>query len=127
MYRKDIRGLGGNDDCGQRSSLYIFSAMGFYPVCPGSAQYVIGAPYLPYVCVELPGGHSVEILAKGVDDTRRYVKSLRIDGRPYDKLYITHAQLCNAKTIEFEMSDKPNRKRGLQFEAKPYSMTNGDW
>lgn len=127
MYRNDIRGLGGNDDCGQMSAWYIFSAMGFYPVCPGSAQYVIGAPYLPYVCVELPGGHSVEILAKGVDDTRRYVKSLRIDGRPYDKLYITHAQLCNAKTIEFEMSDKPNRKRGLQFEAKPYSMTNGDW
>ncbi|MGN1236062.1 MAG: GH92 family glycosyl hydrolase, partial [Bacteroidaceae bacterium] len=126
MYRNDIRGLGGNDDCGQMSAWYVFSAMGFYPVCPGSGQYVIGAPYLPYMRVTLPGGRSVEIRAEGVSDTRRYVKSLRIDGQLYDKLYITHAQLLNAKTLDFEMSDKPNRKRGLQPDAKPYSMTNGE-
>ena len=125
MYRNDIRGLGGNDDCGQMSAWYIFSAMGFYPVCPGTDQYVLGAPYLPYMKVNLPNGRSIVIRAKGVSDRCRYVKSLRVNGKPYDKLYISHATLTEGCTLDFEMSDKPNRKRGLDEAAKPYSMTTG--
>ena len=125
MYRNDIRGLGGNDDCGQMSAWYIFSAMGFYPVCPGSDQYVLGAPYLPYLRVTLPNGNAITIRANGVSDQRRYVKSLRVNGQPYDKLYISHAMLTNGCTLDFEMSDKPNRKRGLKSDDKPYSMTTG--
>ena len=123
MYRSDIRGLGGNDDCGQMSAWYIFSAMGFYPVCPGSDQYVLGAPYLPHLSITLPNGRKIVIRAEGASDRRRYVKSLRVNGQPYDKLYISHATLTAGCTLDFEMSDKPNRKRGLNPAAKPYSMS----
>ena len=123
MYRNDLRGLGGNDDCGQMSAWYIFSAMGFYPVCPGSDQYVLSAPYLPYLRIALPNGREVIIRAKGVSDRCRYVKRLRINGKPYDKLYITHKMLTEGCILDFEMSDKPNRKRGLRPADKPYSLT----
>lgn len=123
MYRNDIRGLGGNDDCGQMSAWYVFSAMGFYPVAPGSDQYVLGAPYLPYMRVHLENGNVVEIKAPGVSDKNRYVKSVRINGKPYSKLYITHRQLTDGCIIEFIMDSKPNRKRGLAPTDKPYSLS----
>ena len=123
MYRNDLRGLGGNDDCGQMSAWYIFSVMGFYPVAPGCNQYVFGAPYLPYMKVTLENGAVIEIKAPGVSDRNRYVRSVRLNGKPYTKLYITHADLSAGCTLEFEMSDRPNRRRGLNLEDKPYSMT----
>ena len=86
MYRNDINGLGGNDDCGQMSAWYMFTVMGFYPVCPGTDQYVLGAPYFPYLKLRLPNGNILEIKAEGVSDTRRYVQSLTINGKKYDKL-----------------------------------------
>ena len=73
MYKNDINGLGGNDDCGQMSAWYLFSVMGFYPVCPGTDQYVLGAPYLPYLKLTLPNGKTLEIKAPGVSDKKRYV------------------------------------------------------
>ena len=124
MYRNHIRGLGGNDDCGQMSAWYIFSAMGFYPVCPGSDQYVIGAPYLPYMKVTLENGKTIEIKAPKVSDQNRYVKSLKVNGQPYGKLYLTHEQLAQGCTLEFEMSAKPNKKRGLTKADKPYSLSD---
>ena len=124
MYRNHIRGLGGNDDCGQMSAWYIFTAMGFYPVAPGSDQYVIGAPYMPYLRVNLENGNVIEIKAPNVSDKNRYVKSVRINGKPYSKLYITHSQLTNGCTIEFTMGSKPNKKRGLAATDKPYSLSS---
>ena len=126
MYRNNIRGLGGNDDCGQMSAWYIFSAMGFYPVCPGSDQYVLGAPYLPYIKLELPGGNSLVIKAPAVSDANRYVKALYINGKRYDKNYVTHADVLAGGEWEFVMDSKPNKKRGISEEAKPYSLTNGE-
>jgi predicted alpha-1,2-mannosidase len=126
MYKNNIRGLGGNDDCGQMSAWYIFSALGFYPVCPGSDQYVLGAPYLPYMKVNLENGNTVTIKAPGVSDRNCYVKSVKINGKPYSKLYITHRQLTDGCTIELDMTSKPNKQRGLALEDKPYSMTNGN-
>ena len=123
MYRNDIRGLGGNDDCGQMSAWYVFSAMGFYPVAPGSNEYVLGAPYLPYMRMSLENGKAVEIRAPKVNDRNRYVQSVRIDGKPYPKLYITHEQLTGGCTIEFVMGSKPNKKRGLAPTDKPYSLS----
>lgn len=125
MYRNHIRGLGGNDDCGQMSAWYIFSALGFYPVCPGSDQYVLGAPYLSYMRINLENGKTVTIKAPGVSDRNCYVKSVKINGASYSKLYITHKQLTEGCTIEFVMDSKPNKHRGLADEDKPYSMTNG--
>ena len=126
MYRNHIRGLGGNDDCGQMSAWYLFTAMGFYPVCPGTDQYVLGAPYLPYLKLTLEGGKTFEIKAPGVSDTNRYVKSVRLNGKPYTKTYITHADLVKGGTLEFQMSDKPNKKRGKDKADKPYSLTDGE-
>ena len=108
------------------SAWYIFSAMGFYPVCPGSDQYVLGAPYLPYIKLELPRGNSLVIKAPMVSDTNRYVKALYINGKRYDKNYVTHSDVIAGGEWEFVMDSKPNKKRGISVEAKPYSLTNGE-
>ncbi|MCI1640012.1 MAG: GH92 family glycosyl hydrolase [Bacteroidales bacterium] len=129
MYRPEIRGLGGNDDCGQMSAWYIFSVLGFYPVCPGTNQYVLGAPYLPYARIKLPDGNIFEIKAPGVSDKNRYVKKVLLNGKPYDKLYITHKEILQGGTLEFEMGASPNKRRGLKPSDKPYSLTdkNGNY
>lgn len=125
-YRNDMHGLGGNDDCGQMSAWYIFSALGFYPVCPGTDEYVLGAPYIPYAKVNLPNGKSLEIKAPGVSDKNCYVKEVRLNGKPYGKMYIKHSDILDGGTLEFIMSSKPNKKRGIKSEDKPYSMTKGN-
>lgn len=124
MYRNDIRGLGGNDDCGQMSAWFIFSSLGFYPVCPGTDQYVIGAPYVPYADVTLPNGKHIIIKAPKVSDRNRYVKRVLLNGQPYSRLYLTHHQLTSGCILEFEMTNKPEVKRGLKIEDKPYSLTS---
>ena len=126
MYKNHIRGLRGNDDCGQMSAWYIFSAMGFYPVCPGTNEYVLGAPYLPFIKLTLANGNTFEIRADGVSDKKRYVKSVKLNGKPYHKMYITHEDILNGGVLEFKMSSTPNKKRGLTRIDKPYSMTDGD-
>ena len=126
MYKNHIRGLGGNDDCGQMSAWYLFTAMGFYPVCPGTDQYVLGAPYVPYMKLALDNGKTLEIKADGVSDTNRYVKSVLLNGKPYTKTYITHDDLMAGGELEFVMSSKPNKKRGVAKADKPYSLTDGE-
>ena len=125
MYKNNINGLGGNDDCGQMSAWYLFSVMGFYPVCPGTDQYVLGAPYLPYIKMQLPNGKTLEIKAPGVSDKNCYVHSLKINGKPYDKRYITHNDLMKGGVMEYKMSSSPAKKRGLSRADRPYSMTDG--
>ena len=124
MYINDIDGLHGNDDCGQMSAWYIFTAMGFYPVCPGSDQYVLGAPYLPYVKLSLPNGNVLEIKAPKVSDRNRYVKKVRWNGQLYDKLYVCHKDLMQGGILEFDMSSSPNKSRGQKPESKPYSLSD---
>lgn len=122
MYKPEIRGLGGNDDCGQMSAWYIFTACGFYPVCPGTDQYVLGAPYVPHAVINLPGGGSFEVIAKGVSDKNRYVRKVLLNGKPYDKLYITHNDIVAGGRIEFVMGSKPEKSRGQKENTKPYSL-----
>ena len=124
MYRNDIRGLGGNDDCGQMSAWYIFTTLGFYPVCPGTDQYVIGAPFVPYADVTLSNGRHIVVKAPNVSDRNRYVKRVLVNGKPYSRLYLTHAQLTAGCVIEFDMTDKPNRQRGQDKADKPYTMNS---
>lgn len=120
MYRNDIRGLGGNDDCGQMSAWYIFTSLGFYPVCPGTDQYVLGAPYLPYLKLTLPNGNTFEVKAKGVSDKKRYVRSVKLNGVQLDRLYITHAEILAGGTLEFEMTSQPVKGKSYK---KPYSLS----
>lgn len=119
MYRNDIHGLGGNDDCGQMSAWHIFTAMGFYPVCPGTDQYVLGAPYLPFISLTLDNGNTLEIKADGVSDKRCYVKAVRLNGKPLNRTFVTHSELMAGGTLEFVMDTKPNRQSAL---TAPYSL-----
>lgn len=123
MYHNEIRGLRGNDDCGQMSAWYIFTAMGFYPVCPGSDQYIIGAPYLPYLKVHLPNGKTLEIKALRVSDKNRYVKNLKLNGVTLTQTFITYDQIMSGGVLEFEMSAKPNKTRAIRPSDKPYSLS----
>ena len=124
FYKNNIDGLCGNDDCGQMSAWYIFSAMGFYPVCPGSDQYVLGAPYLPYLKVRLGNNKTLEIKAPEVSDVNRYVQKVTLNGQEITKLYLTHEQLMKGGELVFEMGSKPNLERGLKPEDKPYSLSD---
>lgn len=124
MYRNNIDGLCGNDDCGQMSAWYIFSAMGFYPVCPGTDQYVLGAPYLPYLKISLENGKDFEIRAEKVSDKNRYVKSVRLNGKIHTKGYITQEEIMQGGVLSFEMTAKPNKNRQFCGSNKPYSMNN---
>ena len=115
MYRPGIDGLCGNDDCGQMSAWYIFSAMGFYPVCPGSGEYVIGAPYMPHIRVHLENGNTFEILAPGVSDRNRYVRSVRLNGKEIEPgkdgvLKLAIGEILKGGVLEFEMKGKAGRK-----------------
>ena len=106
MYVNKIDGLCGNDDCGQMSAWYIFSAMGFYPVCPGSGEYVLGAPYLPYIKINLENGRTFEIKAPGVSAKKRYVGSVRLNGKKYDGRTIFYSDILAGGVLEFEMTER---------------------
>ena len=123
MYRNNIDGLCGNDDCGQMSAWYVLSAMGFYPVCPGTDQYVIGAPYLPYMKLTLENGKELVIKADKVSDKNRYVKSVKLNGKPYHKAFIGQQDIMNGGELTFEMSSQPNKQRIFKGENRPYSLS----
>jgi predicted alpha-1,2-mannosidase len=111
MYLNSIDGLCGNDDCGQMSAWYIFSAMGFYPVCPGSDQYAFGTPYFPEMKVRIGKNAVLEIKADKVSSKMRYVKSVKLNGKPYEKAYITYNDIKDGGELVFEMSSTPNKNR----------------
>ena len=123
MYKNNIDGLCGNDDCGQMSAWYILSEFGFYPVCPGTDQYVLGAPYLPFIKINLENGNTLTIKAEGISDKNRYVKSVKLNGQPYTKGFITIDDILKGGELTFEMSSKPNKKRIFSGDDRPYSMT----
>ncbi|MBQ4442233.1 MAG: GH92 family glycosyl hydrolase [Bacteroidales bacterium] len=119
MYRNHLDGLCGNDDCGQMSAWYIFSAMGFYPVCPASGQYVFGAPYLPENVLHLQNGNTLTIKAPNVSDQNCYIQSVTLNGTPLHTSYITYEQIMAGGELIFTMGSKPNKK---WFTEKPYSL-----
>ena len=119
MYKNNIDGLCGNDDCGQMSAWYIFSAMGFYPVCPASGQYVFGAPYLPENVLHLQNGNILTIKAPNVSDQNCYIQSVTLNGKAIHCGYITYEQIMAGGELVFTMGSKPNRK---WFTEKPYSL-----
>lgn len=107
FYRPEPDGLSGNDDCGQMSAWYMFSAMGFYPVDPVSARYVLGAPQMPEFKLHLAGGKTFTIKAEGLSKEAKYVESVSLDGKPYTLPYITHEDITRGGTLVFRMtSDK---------------------
>lgn len=109
LYKNTPAGLCGNEDCGQMSAWYVFSAMGFYPVDPISGKYEIGTPMYPEMKMHLANGKTFTILAPAVSKENICIQSVKLDGKPYDKSYITHEQIMNGSIFEFEMGNKPGK------------------
>ena len=120
LYTPTPDGYCGDEDNGQTSAWYVFSAMGFYPVCPGSGQYVLGSPYFKSMKIHLENGKEVNISAEG---NGCYVDNLSVDGKPYNHNYIDINSLKQGASLNFNMSEKPNIQRGTSEEDAPYSMS----
>jgi putative alpha-1,2-mannosidase len=109
MYGPKQDGLCGNDDAGQMSAWYIFSALGFYPVVPGSPNYALGSPLMEEAVLHLDNGNSVKIVAKNQSAKNIYVQRVSIDGKKLNRNYLTHDEITKSKEIVFEMSSKPKK------------------
>ena len=117
LYKNEPAGLCGNEDCGQMSAWYVFSAMGFYPVNPVSGKYEIGTPLFPEMQLHLANGKIFTVLAPNVNKKNIYIQSIKVNGQPYDKTYLTHEQIMGGATVEFEMGETP-KAIGVIFEEK---------
>ncbi len=123
MYTPNPDGYCGDEDNGQTSAWYVFSALGFYPVCPGSGEYALGAPLFKDVKVHLENGRTINISAPENSDANRYIESMTIDGKPYGANYVTKAALESGATLKFDMGSEPNLNRGIAPEDRPYSFS----
>jgi predicted alpha-1,2-mannosidase len=117
-------GLSGNEDCGQMSAWYIFSALGFYPVAPGSLEYVIGVPRFRRAEVKLPNGKTFTVRADNLSRSNGYIQAATVDGRPWDKAYLRHQDLMRGATVDFSMGPQPNKSWASKPASAPYSMTS---
>ena len=124
MYMPGPDGYCGDEDNGQTSAWYVFSAMGFYPVCPGTDEYVLGTPYFKEMKLHLENGKTVTISAPNNGDDKRYISSMTLNGKEYTKNYLTHQDLLNGASISFKMDAKPNQQRGTKESDFPYSFSN---
>ena len=124
LYTAHPDGYCGDEDNGQTSAWYVFSAMGFYPVCPGSNQYVLGVPYFDKLTLHLENGKQLTVTAKGNSDDTRYVNAMTLNGETYNHNYLTHDAVMNGGNIVFDMSKTPNTQRGTLAEDVPYSLSN---
>ena len=123
MYTPTPDGYCGDEDNGQTSAWYVFSALGFYPVCPGTDQYVLGAPLFQKATIHFENGKNIVINAPQNSETNYYIQDMKVNGQEYTKNYITHSTLQNGGTIDYVMGDKPNKNRGIAPEDAPYSFS----
>ncbi|HNV49529.1 MAG: GH92 family glycosyl hydrolase [Bacteroidales bacterium] len=119
LYTHHPDGLCGNEDCGQMSAWYVFSAMGFYPVTPGSPFYTIGTPMMDKITISLENGNTFVILAKGLSKENKYIQKATLNGKIWPNSYISHQQIMNGGLLIFEMGNKPNKSWGTSEEQIP--------
>lgn len=122
LYTDRPDGLCGNNDCGQMSAWYVFSALGFYPVCPGQPMYVFGTPLFPEVSINLENGKTFRVIAQDVSEANIYVQSATLNDKPYTKTYIQHTDIINGGTLVFKMGSAPNKQWGQEQKDRPYSI-----
>ena len=120
-YGLGANGLSGNDDSGQMAAWYVFSALGFYPVCPGSAVYVIGSPSFARAALHLPGGRQFRIVAHNASAQDIYIQSARLNGQNYDKSYLRHDDIARGGTLELVMGPQPNTRWATAESSCPPS------
>ncbi len=124
MYTAQADGYCGDEDNGQTSAWYVFSAIGFYPVTPSVDEYVIGTPLFKNIAITLEDGKKINISAPDNSNENRYVDAISIDGVSYDRTYFKYKDLMDGADIIFDMASKPNKKRGTKKETFPYSFSN---
>ena len=124
LYTSAPDGYCGDEDNGQTSAWYVFSALGLYTVAPGTDEYIVGSPLFKKVTLDLENGNSIVITADKNNQENRYIDEMTVDGETYTKNYLTHKQLMNGAKIAFKMSNEPNKTRGTKESDFPYSFSN---
>ncbi|WP_304138314.1 GH92 family glycosyl hydrolase [Mesonia mobilis] len=124
LYAAKPDGYCGDEDNGQTSAWYVFSAMGFYPVCPATEQYVLGSPYFKKMTIHLENGNDIVIDAEENSEENKYVDQLEMNGEVYTKNWLNHFELMKGVQLDFKMQSVPNKTRGTSEEAYPYSLSN---
>ena len=123
QYHPTPDGLAGNDDLGQMSAWLVFTALGFYPVTPGSLEYVIGRPFVDRAVLALPGGKRLTIIAEGLDPAHPYVGGVTLDGKPVTKAYLRHDQILAGGELRFRMQATPNKRWASAPSERPFSTS----
>lgn len=124
LYNPQADAYCGDEDNGQTSAWYVFSAMGFYTVCPGTDEYAIGSPLFKTVRIHLENGKTLTVKSTNNNKENRYVKSVKLNGKNHTKNYFTHKELIGGANIIFDMSQTPNKNRGIHEVDYPYSFSN---
>ena len=107
LYTSEPDGISGNEDCGQMSAWYIFSSLGFYPVTPGSNEYIIGTPVIEKATINMESGKKFTIVSNNLSDSNKYIESVILNGTPLNKTYITHQDIMNGGVLEYNMTSSP--------------------
>ena len=123
QYKPTPDGLAGNDDLGQMSAWYVFTALGFYPVAPGSNEYILGRPFLPRATLALPNGKRFTVIAENLDDAHPYVGRVTLDGKTLPRAFLRHAEVMAGGELRFTMQAEPNRDWPGSGAEQPYSMS----
>ena len=123
LYNHNPDGYCGDEDNGQTSAWYVFSALGFYPVCPASDEYVIGAPLFKQAKIHLENGNTVIIDAPDNSDENRYIGAMKLNGKNYKHNFLKHDALMNGARIKYCMAPQPAKNRGVENEDAPYSFS----
>ena len=126
LYNYTPDGYCGDEDNGQTSAWYVFSALGFYPVTPGTGEYVLGSPLFRKATITFENGKTMVIEAPENSTTNIYVKKVLLNGKAVDVNYLTHSQLQNGGTLLFEMTARPDTVRGAKPASYPYSMNRSE-
>jgi predicted alpha-1,2-mannosidase len=124
QYQPVPDGLSGNDDLGQMSAWLIFTSLGFYPVTPGSGEYVIGRPFVDRAVLHLPDGKTFSIVAENLADANGYIGSVRLNGQPLSRAFIRHEEIMKGGELRFVMQATPNRSWATDPHSRPYSMSS---
>jgi predicted alpha-1,2-mannosidase len=123
LYKPTPDGYCGDEDNGQTSAWYVFSALGFYSVCPGTDQYVLGTPLFKKTTISLENGRSFVISAPASSEKNLYIQGVTLNGQPYAKNWISHFDIQKGGRIDLSMSAVPNKGRGTEPSAYPYSFS----